>query len=362
MKTSIWLFIITLSLLSSCLSEDRLHLLPNSIRPIELGDGHEIAEPNEVNMDAGLLQAVYDGIPNNEDLWSIRSLLVLRKGKLVAEHYYKDPQDIEQQHLVWSCTKQIMGLLVGKAIEDGLIEDIDDPISNYLPNETAAHPDKKDISIRHLLTMQSGIAFSNDGTSGQTDKLLRQLPEDCIEFVLDLPMKAEPGTVFNYNDGDPLLLSAIIQSITGVPTDVWAHEVLFKPLAIANYSWRRYKDGVSFGGFGIETTPRELAKIGLCVLDSGRYRGQQIIESSWLSAATSSQVNTDFEFDFGYQWWIEPIRDLKIMWGHGGQLVFIDSTNDLVMVVTAFPNTQGKYQISAQELFPVFDELVKAIK
>ena len=96
-------------------------------------------------------------------------------------------------------------------------------------------------------------------------------------------MRNSPGTDFYYNDGDPQLMSAVIQSAAGKPADEWADEVLFSKIGVRNYNWVRYKDGTTLGGFGIETTPREMAKIAMCVADSGRFNDQQIISAEWIS-------------------------------------------------------------------------------
>ena len=135
----------------------------------------------------------------------------------MAEAYLKDADDITSRHLIWSCTKQVMGILTGIAVDQEIISSIEDPISDYLPEVLTDYPEKSAITIEHLITMQSGNDYNNDGVGGETDKVLRQIPDNITEFVLSRPMINEPGTVFNYNDGDPQLMSAILQRATGSP-------------------------------------------------------------------------------------------------------------------------------------------------
>jgi len=206
--------------------------------------------------------------------------------------------------------------------------------------------------------MQSGIAFSNDGVEGQTDKILRQIPDNITKYILDLPMDTTPGTRFFYKDGDPQLLAAIIQKVSGKPADIWADEVLFSKIGMENYSWDRYKDGQTFGGFGLITTPRELAKIALCVSEGGMWENQQLINEEWISLMISLKVETEIDYDFGYYWWIDPSRNIHFMWGHGGQFAFIVPEKDLVVVMTSIPNTQGDYQIQADEALPLVDMII----
>ena len=158
----------------------------------------------------------------------------------------------------------------------------------------------------------------------------------------------------------PILISALIQKVVDMPTDEWADKVLFSKIGLSNYNWIRYKDGVTFGGFGIETTPRELAKFALTVADDGNWRGQQVIDSNWILEMTSPQVETGFDYGFGYMWWLDATRNTYFMWGHGGQFAFIVPDQNLVVIMTSFPNTQGDYQINADEALPIVDEIIQA--
>ena len=362
MKTwNLQLLILLVSLLSgmgSCLGPDPLNQELISIQPVNIGDGLNLSSPAAEKVDSAALADIYLDMHDENLYWQFRSMLVFRNGKLIAESYMKDDADRTTKHLIWSCTKQVMGVLTGKALEEGLIESIDDPISKYLPEEISRHPDKKNITLRHLLTMRSGIDYSNEGTAGQTDKVLRQIPDDITDFVLSRPMYAEPGTDFHYNDGDPQLVSAIIQSRAGKPTDVWADEVLFSKIEFRNYSWTRYRDGITLGGFGIETTPRELAKFALCVADSGRYKGEQIVDPDWLKQMTSEIVVASEDFSFGFYWWINPSRSIQLMWGHGGQFAFIVPSQNLVVIMTSLPNTQGDHQIDALTGLEIVDRII----
>ena len=348
--------------ISGCLKENTLNLPLDSFKPKEIGDGLTISYPSAEDMDSTAHFNIYESVHSDQNLWSIRSLLVFRNGKLVSEAYFKDKQDILTKHLIWSCTKQVVGILTGIALDHGLIADIDDPISAYFDSELNNHPDKADISIRNLITMQSGIDYSNDGPTGETDKMLRQIPDNSVDFILGRPIDATQGTSFHYNDGNPHLMSAILQKVTGKPTDIWADEILFSKIEMTNYNWVRYKDGITLGGFGIETTPRELAKIALCVADGGRWKGQQVINTDWINAMLSAQVELeDLDFSFGYFWWIDSSRNIKFMWGHGGQFAFIVPDEKLLVVISSIPNTQGDYEIRAEEALPIVDRIIEAI-
>ncbi len=352
--------ILSALILTGCLKEDPLNMPYESNHPADIGDGLVISTPADEGIDPEQLTSIYRALYKDENLWSLRSLLVLRNNKLVAESYLKDENDITTQHLIWSSTKQVLAIITGIALDQGIITSVDDPISKYLPEELKDYPEKSGITIEQLITMHSGIDYDNDGVGGETDKVLRQLPDNITDFVLSRPMRTLPGTDFWYNDGDPQIVASIIQRAVGKPADEWADEVFFSKIGVRNYNWVRYKDGTTLGGYGIETTPRELAKIALCVADSGRYNGRQIISADWIREMTSVKVDADMDYKFGYYWWFDAIRNIHFTWGHGGQFAFIIPDHQLVVVMTSIPNTQGDYQVQADEALPVVDQIIDA--
>ncbi|MFC2090354.1 serine hydrolase domain-containing protein [Bacteroidota bacterium] len=351
-------FLLIIIIFSGCLKNEELNLEFNSYEPVNINDGLFISNPDIENINSSMLTNIYNDIYDDDNLWSMRSLLVFKNGKLVSEAYFKDEQDITNRHIIWSCTKQVIGVLTGIALDKGLINNINDPISDYFDTELTNHPDKGNISIKNLLTMQSGIDYDN---GVQTDEILRRIPGSSVDLILDQQMNFPPGTEFHYNDGNPHLMSALIQKVTNKATDEWADEILFSKLELTNYNWVRYMDGITLGGFGIETSPRELSKIALCVADGGRWKGQQVVSENWINEMVSPQIQIDdFEYSFGYFWWVDEARDIFFMWGVGGQFAFIVPAKRLLVVMTAFPNTKGEYEIQADEALLIVDRIIDA--
>jgi CubicO group peptidase (beta-lactamase class C family) len=332
--------------LTSCLKEDLQKQPFSTYAPISLNDNWQISTPSNEKINEQALADVYKEIQNDPDrYWQVRSMSVFRNGKLVAESYFKDPTDRVNQRPFWSCTKQVLGVLVGIAIDKGLINSINDPIKKYLPNETQNYPDKQDITIRNLLMMQSGIDFENYGLTSDNAALLQQKPNNILGFVLNKSMKNNPGDVFVYKDSDPQILSAILEKVTGKPTKEWANEVLFSKLGIKNIDWISYKDGATIGAFGILTTPRELAKVAQCVLNNGMFNGQQVVSASWITEMTKRQTEAE-DKDFGYMWWSYASQNLYYMSGNGGQFYFLSPTKNLIVSFTAEDKTQGSFRFS----------------
>jgi len=207
--------------------------------------------------------------------------------------------------------------------------------------------------------MKSGIDFNNDGFNGETSKLLREEPSNSLNFILDLNMRALPGTQFNYNDGDPQIVSAILQTVTGKTLKDWAKDLLLDKVGINRFQWITYKDGITMGAFGISTTPREMAKLGQLVLNDGVWGTERIVSSSWLHDMTSSKVaaseTQEDNITFGYYWWSDTGRNVQVMRGHGGQYVFINKNKNLMVVITSEPNTQGDFQLSYNDGLSIYD-------
>ena len=344
---------------ASCLKEDPLKLPFQSFSPANLGDGWEIAEPSEAGIDGEALKEVYKYVHEDDNVWQIRSLLIFRNNKLVAESYMKDRNDITNLHPIWSCTKQVIGILTGIAIDKGLIS-INHTISDYLP-QVSKHPEKGGITIENLLMMKSGINYNNDGYNGGDGKLAREVPANSIDYILELDMHSSPGTTYRYKNSDPHLLSAIIQEKVGKTTRDWAKEVLFDKIGIARLEWRTYKDGVTLGGFGILTTPREMGKIGQLVANNGRWNGEQIISAEWIDEMTTARVppgETQITGTaFCYQWWKEINRNVVFTWGHGGQFVLINKDKNLIVVVTSERHPVGESSLSVDEGFSIYDRI-----
>ena len=361
MKKILFCFGVLIIIFSSCLKEGPTLNQPyRGFTPVEIGDGWTLSDPVSEQMDPIELDAIYQDVFADEKAWMMKSLLVFRNGKLVAESYLKDDGDRTKVDAIWSCTKQLNSIITGIAINRGFITGINDSIGKYLPEYLARYPDKKGISIKTLLTMNSGLAFDN-GT--QNDIFRERQTASSIDYILGLDFNNPPDTKYVYKDSDPHLLSAIVQSATGKPMDEFGKEVLFDPLGITNYNWYRYSDGITLGSWGIVTTPRELAKVAQCVLDSGVYKDRQVIPASWLKDMLSVHVpNAYNELAFGYLWWIHPSKGIYFTWGHGGQHAFIIPSKNLLVLITSFPQIDFDLFMPIEHTIDIVERIANTAK
>jgi CubicO group peptidase (beta-lactamase class C family) len=348
--------IFILAMMTGCLKEDDMKQPFTNFDPVNIGDGWTLSSPSSENIDSLALDKIYKDIYADDDFWMTKSLLVFRNGRLVAESYLKDDIDRTRIDAIWSCTKQVNGIITGIAIDEGYIGNVKDLASKYIPEYIAKYPDKASLTLENLLMMGSGVAFDN---ATQSDVFRKHLTDNSIDYVLGLKLNFQPGTGYNYNDGDPQVVSGIVQAATGKTLDEYGKEVLFDKLGITNYKWERYSDGVTLGGFGILTCPRELAKVAQCVLDSGRSNNQQVIPLDWWHEMLSPKVpDAGGDRSFGYFWWSIPTKHYWFMWGHGGQYAFIVPEKRLMVVITSLTQVDDDVNISIEEITALVDRIV----
>jgi CubicO group peptidase (beta-lactamase class C family) len=262
----------------------------------------------------------------------LHSVLMIRNGYLVTEVYFGPYQrDIRQG--VFSCTKSVVSALCGIAMQEGYIKGLDDQVFDYFKGEAIKNIDdqKRSITLKHLLTMSSGLEVAFTGPMLSSGK--------PIDFVLEKPLVDNPGEVFKYNPGAVHLLSAIIKETAGSDTLYYAKIKLFDPLGISNVSWQADSNGVNVGGTGLSLAPFEMAKLGYLYLRNGVWNGKQIVPEEWVKASAQKYIETPLMNEaensgYGYLWWINSFGGYSAH-GFGGQYIYVIPEKDLVVVFTS---------------------------
>ncbi len=331
MKKSIILAIFSGFILTSCLKDKSLKLDYEGFTPVQLNDGWEISSPAKEHVDQALLEEAFQRVYSEDRFAMAISLLVIRNGKLIGEAYPKSPDDISRLHNLQSITKSFTSLLTGIALQQGLIGSINDPVYQYLPEDFDDDIRKREISLRNCLTMRAGLDFDN---GEQTEELIRH-EGNSVKYVLSLPMIYDTGELFQYNDGVPHLVGSVIAKQSGTSLEDFASENLLNRIGITDFRWEKAKDGLNFGAFSLYLTPRDLAKAGRLLAQNGIWEGEQIIESSWITQATDVQSGSDTPY--GYYFWLYPAIEGYMMYGHGGQILYVCPSKSLVVVYTAYP-------------------------
>ncbi len=315
-------------------------------RPEELGDGWQTSTLGAEGIDEGMIEEMAHEILQ-ESYHLIDSVLIVKNGRLVFEEYFYGTER-QHAHEISSATKSLTSMLVGVAVDQGHIESIDQPVYALFPEYRGKRwiDQSYPISIRHLLSMTDGLAWSEeeypyDDPRNTAGAMISS--DDWVGYVLDLSTEVDPGTRYRYNSGASELLGAIIQQATGQRLDEFADENLFKPLGIRNYAWEFGPNDRPQASGSFRMTSRDMAILGQVMLSGGVWQDQRILSESWIDESTKSQT-PDSDYTYGYQWHLLPKAgggitespvDFYTAAGQGGQLISVSPPLDMVVVVTS---------------------------
>ena len=291
-------------------------------------DEWQIATPKSKNMDSDILEEMLEFIDEENPYYD--SLVLIRNGYIILEKYYFSYESEDLHHL-WSSTKSFISALVGIALGEGLIGSINDKMLDYFPNKTISsyEPRRENITIEHLLTMSSGIAWEF-----YLHQAIFSGHEDPVEFALNLPLNFDPGSQFEYINGGPHVLSGIINEVIDTTVEEYAIEKLFNPIGINDFLWPKDQQNVTQGSYGLSLTPRDCARFGYLYLNNGTWDGQQIIPSDWVEKSLEVYWTLTSNVSYGYLWWVYPYNNCFATRGYEEQNIFVLPEYDIVFVTT----------------------------
>ncbi len=307
--------------------------------------GWRSCSPESVGMDSERLKQVYDYVAN--PAVNSEGIVIVKDGYLVAEAYFGS-FNRNQRHASYSIAKSFISSLIGIAINRGDIENVDQPVHRFFDawQDESVDGRKKRITIRHLLTMSSGLEWNESdyyNDTSQNDVYIMGGMNDFIDYVLQKNSQYEPGTVWRYSSGDSMLLSGILQEATGITAHQYALTHLLNPIGLQNISWQHDPSGHTVGGWGIDATVREYAKFGFLYLNGGEWDGVQLLSRDWIRDSWTPV--TDRIDHYGYQWWLGPALSgfegsglperIYIAWGIYTQQIFVVPDHQLLIVRVA---------------------------
>jgi len=291
------------------------------------------------------------------ELPQLRSLLVSRRGQLVAEYYARGVRPDAPAN-VKSASKSIISALVGIAIERGAIKSVKEPIATWFPElRQDADRRKQAITVEDLLTMRAGL----ESTSGRNyGAWVRS--GNWVHYALRQPMVSEPGGAMEYSTGSSHLLSAILTKASGASTWQFAQDALAAPIGFRLAKWPQDPQGVYFGGNEMLLAPKQMVAIGELYLNRGKAGGRQIVPASWIDTSCEPRTTSawDSERQYGYGWWIQDFTHGKacFAWGYGGQYILIFRDLDLVVTATSSTTVSEERRGHRRRLLELVDERV----
>jgi CubicO group peptidase (beta-lactamase class C family) len=340
------------------------------------GESWPVSTPDAENVNAAVLDSIDAEIRAGE-FGRLDHFLVIRHGKVIFDRHYErdyaalvvadgrdtahhiynydDPRwhpyyDGTDLHTLQSVTKSVTSLALGIAMDEGRLPGVQVPAMSffeaYAPD--MSDPRRQAMTLQDLLTMRSGIDWNEEIPYDDPENTCVQLEasDDWIRFVLERPMREEPGTRFDYNSGVSVLLGKIVGVATGTRVDAWTAERLFAPLGIRDWYWKITPDGEVDTEGGLYLRPHDLARIAYLVLRNGRWKDRQVVSEAWIRESARPWVRfPDTEFGtpvgYGYQWWLDLVdgEPLTIAGsGFGGQFPVVVPEKDLVVVFNAWNN------------------------
>jgi CubicO group peptidase (beta-lactamase class C family) len=308
------------------------------------------------DIDLPALQAIYSDMERDSHR-DLKGVVVVRDGRLVSEHYFNG-DDAGTLHDIRSATKSITSLLMGIAIDKGLVSSVDEPIAKYLPG--LPRDGKEKIAIRDLLNMRSGLnADDVDAASpGNEDALNKS--NDWMRTVYAVPMKRAPAEKYIYASINAFLAGAIVENASHMSLDDFARKNLFEPLAIQNFKWERVPVNRTTGQGNFSITTRDEAAIGQMVLNGGSVAGHRILRRDWIDASLSRQVaisgDDPYADYYGFMWYTkdEPVGTGKIevhfASGNGGNKIYVVPSLHMVVAITSSAYGHGYGQRRSQQI------------
>jgi len=296
------------------------------------------AQPEAVGVDSRKLVELSEWI--RHERLDVRSLLVVKDGKLVFERY-SSGVDRDSNHELYSVTKFVSALLVGTLVADGKLT----PSDKVAPRLSAARPDlapaladKNTVELRHLMSMSSGLSYK---LVEGTDTLYYGV-KDRLKVAASAGVRAKPGAEFDYIDVNPVLVGAAVALAAGQSEDSYAQDRLFKPLGMTHYRWDGADGaGAVSGGWGLRLRSIDMAKLGMLMLDKGQWHGRQVVPASWVERMTTPAGPAA---DYGYYTWVNNIvkteREFGAM-GYKGQFITVLPKQNAVVVINSIMSTQG---------------------
>jgi CubicO group peptidase (beta-lactamase class C family) len=247
-------------------------------------------------------------------------------------------------HSLQSVTKTITSILIGVAAARGEFPSLDTPVLRFFDTTAVKEIDdrKRRMTIRHLLTMTGGFDWNENlpYIDPRNSTIAMEGSYDWVSFTIDRPMAREPGTAFNYNSGETVLLAHIFRVATGADIEEYAARHLFTPLGITRWFWKRTPAGLVDTEGGLYLEAADLARIWYLFLRNGRWEGRQVVTEQWVRESVTPAVATGPNRNnawYGYKWWLhrDPTDSTRWVWagsGFGGQLPYVFPELDLVVV------------------------------
>jgi len=268
-----------------------------------------------------------------------QAFLVIQNDVVIYERYFMGYQ---RDSIVtsFSVAKSFDSALIGIANQEGYIKNVNDPITDYLPELAQRDQRFKDIQIRDLLRMASGLRYNSDRLISFGDDNLTYGFDDLRHLALtETEVVEKPGATFLYNNYNPLLLGLILERATSRPVTTYLQEKIWTPLGMefdGSWSLDAEQNGFEKMESGINARAIDFAKFGRLYLKKGNWNGTQIVPAEWVAVSTADNgLIKNAPISYGYMWWgmkCNPNSQDYLAMGDLGQFIYVSPDKDLIIV------------------------------
>lgn len=300
-----------------------------------------------------------------------RGLVVIKNNHIVIEEYYNTFMR-NTIHDIRSAGKSVTALLLGVAIKEGLIESLEQDIySLFSPkNNAAINKDYQKITLRNLLDMSSGLDADTDDsqTYGHAGKWIEK--DDWKDYLLNAPLKNQPGKNWVYADLNPLLIGLAIEEASGMSLRDYAQQKLFDPLGIEQVYWYTNSANQTGAAGNLYITTLDFAKLGMLITNEGKWGSQQIIPENYVEVLISSKtyrVSHWFSLadSYGMLWYKSAKtfgnKSVEYLFasGNGGNQLIVIPEEEMVIALTASAYGQG---YAHGRTYAIMEKIIAAMK
>lgn len=261
-------------------------------------------------------------IENDLKSVQIHAYAIIKNDTLVHEQYWDNFSDTSHTNS-FSMGKSYTSALLGCAIKDGYIKSIDEPVSTYIPE--FKNDWRKAITLKHLATMSSGIAFDESYSNPFSYPAEGYYSTDLLKATLRYTEKVfEPGTQFDYLSGNTALLGYCITKAINKSLSEYMSEKLWTPMGCEQPAWWSVDkaNGLEKAFCCINSNVKDFARMGKLYMHYGNWNGKQLMDSSFIANSIVpfdglDQDGVTKNHTYGYSWWLTEYKGLKIFYMRG---------------------------------------------
>ena len=291
-----------------------------------------------------------------------KSFLVIKNDSIVFEKYY-DGYDENSLSNSFSVAKSIVVSLMGKAIMEGKIKGLDQPVSDYFDEYKEGLA--SELTVGDLASMSSGMKWNEKYYSVINITSESYFTDDLRSVILRQKIIDKPGQSFRYSSGDTQLLAMVIEKATGTTLSDYLSEKFWKPMGAENNAlWQLDSDnyGMEKAYCCIASTARDFARFGKLYINNGKWGNDIILDSSFVELATKPVFNSSPYY--GYGWWLYNFEGKKVftMNGHRGQFVISFPEENIIIVRQGSFNEKGRVSNNSGDLYKYISEGYKLAK